>query len=149
MMARVRMSGAPAKVRTGGLKRALILLRTVKGWAAPNAIGKGFNDLVCRRMTGVRKSKTVWSRTIGDATRLSASIPAVIALRMAKLAKGGVAAKRESRRMVSEKIKAAFDANADAAKNVLSGRTYRVPGRILALYRKRVRNNLRRLSKKG
>jgi hypothetical protein len=99
-------------------------------------------------MTAVRKKKTVWSSMIGDAVRLSASIPMVIGLRMARLAQGGAAAKRESKRMISEKLKAALDANADAAKNVLSGKSHRVPGRILALYQKRVGNNLRRLSKK-
>ena len=97
----------------------------------------------------MRKRKTVWSRMMGDAARLSAGIPVVIGLRMAKLAKGGAAAKRESKRMISEKIKAAFDANAVAGKSVLSGKSHRVAMRILALYQKRVGNNLRRLSNKG
>jgi hypothetical protein len=67
---------------------------------------------------------------------------------MAKLAKGGAAAGRESKRMVDEKTKAAFDANADAVRSVLSGKALQIPGRTLALYQKRVTNNLRRLLKK-
>jgi len=49
--------------------------------------------------------------------------------------------------MISEKMKAAFEANADAAQSILSGKANRVPGRTLALYQKKVGRNLRRLLK--
>jgi len=95
----------------------------------------------------MKRRKALWSKMVFDAALLSASVPAVIGLRMAKIAQGGAAAKRESKRMVDEKIKAAFEANADAAQSILSGKATRVPGRTLALYQKKVGRNLRRLLK--
>jgi hypothetical protein len=96
----------------------------------------------------MKRGKALWSKMVFDAARLSANIPAVIGLRMAKLAQGGVSAKRESKRMLDEKLKTALEANADAVQNIVLGKAGRVPGRVLALYQKRVANNLRRLSKK-
>jgi hypothetical protein len=87
----------------------------------------------------MKKRKAAGSKTARDSLRLG---PAVIALRMAKLAKGDAAAKRESKRMVDY---SAFDANAEAARGILSGRAHQVPGGTIAFYRKRVGNNLRRL----
>jgi hypothetical protein len=96
----------------------------------------------------MKRNKVFWSKMIFDAARLSATVPVVIGLRMAKLARGGVSAKRESKRMLDEKIKAALEANADAVQNIALGKAGRVPGRTLALYQKKVGNNLRRLLKK-
>lgn len=84
-----------------------------------------------------------------NAIKLGASAPAVVALRMAKIFKGGDAAKRESKRMVSEKMKAAFDASVDAARSTVSGKAGQVPARTMALYQKRVGENLKRLLKLG
>ena len=95
----------------------------------------------------MRRKKNSWSKLISDSFRLGASASTVMALRMAKLAKGGVAAKRESQRMVDEKIKAALDANLDAARCLASGKGPHVPTRTVALYQKRVARNLRRLLK--
>src|SRR5262245_32789950 len=96
----------------------------------------------------MKRRKTFWSKMVLDSARLGASIPAVIGLRLAKLAQGGVSAKRESKRMLGEKIKTALDANTDAVRNIVLGKAGRVPGRTLALYQKKVGNNLRRLLKK-
>ncbi len=96
----------------------------------------------------MKRRKAFWSKMVFDAARLSATIPAVVGLRVAKLAQGGASAKRESKRMLDEKLKAAWEANADAAQSILSGKAGRVPGRTLALYQKRVASNLRRLLKK-
>jgi hypothetical protein len=96
----------------------------------------------------MKRSKAFWSKMVFDSARLNASILAVIGLRMAKLAEGGVSAKRESKRMLDEKIKTALEANADAVQNIVLGKAGRVPGRTLALYQKKVGNNLRRLLKK-
>ena len=95
----------------------------------------------------MRRRKTSWPKIASDTLKLSASASTVIALRLAKLAKGGAAARRESQRMVDEKLKAAFDANADAARSIATGKALHVPGRTLTLYQKRVANNLRRLLK--
>jgi hypothetical protein len=80
-----------------------------------------------------------------NAVKLTAFAPIVIALRVAKIKAGGAAGKSESRRMVGEKMKAASDATFDAAKTVLTGHPGKVPGRMLALYQKRVAANLKRL----
>jgi hypothetical protein len=96
----------------------------------------------------MRRRRTSWPKIADDTIKLGASAPAVIALRLAKLAKGGPAAKRESKRMVDEKMKAAFDATADAGRSIFFGKAFQVPARTIALYQKRVGNNLRRLLKK-
>lgn len=61
-------------------------------------------------------------------------------LRTLKLSKGGRAADRESKRMVTEKAAAAQK----AAIKVLSGST---PVAVVRGYRRKVRSNVRRLSK--
>jgi hypothetical protein len=98
-------------------------------------------------MTAMKKRKAAWRKITGDIFSLSVNAPRVMALRMAKIARGGAAAKRESARMVDEKLKAASDATLGAARSVLTGNSDRVQGRTVALYRKRVANNLRRLLK--
>lgn len=97
----------------------------------------------------MRRRKTSWPKIAGVTFKLGASASTVVALRMAKLAKGGSAAKRESKRMVQEKMKAALDANVDAARSIAAGKAHHVPVRMLALYQKRVGANLRRLLRKG
>jgi hypothetical protein len=95
------------------------------------------------------KAKASWAGMAVNAIKLGVSAPAVMALRMAKVSKGGAAARRESRRMVSEKMKAAFDTSIDAAWSIGSGKARQVPARTIAFYQKRVGENLRRLSKLG
>ena len=94
-------------------------------------------------------TKASWARMAVNAVKLGVSVPAVIALRIAKVSKGGAPARRESRRMVGEKMKAAFDASVDAAGSIASGKARQVPARTIALYQKRVGENLRRLWKRG
>jgi hypothetical protein len=98
-------------------------------------------------MTVMKKRKAAWRKITGDIFSLSVDAPLVMVLRMAKIARGGAAAKRESTRMVDEKLKAASDATLGAARSMLTGNSDRVQARTLALYRKRVANNLRRLLK--
>ena len=95
----------------------------------------------------MRRKKPVWSKLAADAVKLGMTANAVIAFRLARLALGGPRAKSESKRMVSEKIKAATAANLSAARSVLTGQAHLAPGRTIALYQKRVSKNLRRLSK--
>ena len=97
----------------------------------------------------MRSRKTSWPTIVANSIKLGATAPVVIVLRMAKLAKGGAAARRESKRMVDEKIKAAVDANVEAARSIASGKALQVPARTIALYQKRVRANLRRLWRQG
>jgi hypothetical protein len=71
---------------------------------------------------------------------LAAESQQVIWLRTMKLAAGGPKAKREARRMVSEKVVAA---SAEAGR-LMMGAT---PDSVVKRYRRKVKANLRRLSK--
>jgi hypothetical protein len=71
----------------------------------------------------------------------------VIALRMMRLASGDVGGQEELNRMVTEKIAALAEAQMAAASAILNGqRDHVVARRALTVYRKRVRDNKRRLS---
>jgi len=96
----------------------------------------------------MHKQRITWPKLVGGAFELGLTASTVIGLRLAKLARGGTEARRESALMVEEKVKAAFDASAEAARSIASGKAERVPERILDLYRKRVAANVRRLAKK-
>ena len=89
-----------------------------------------------------------WTRLLTDLVKLGVSANHVIALRMVKLAHGGAAARAESKLMVDEKVKAAVDANIEAARGIMTGQAHLAPTRALGIYQKRVRKNLSRLSKK-
>lgn len=73
----------------------------------------------------------------------------VIGLRMVKMALGGDDARSETQRMIAEKSKALWDANNLITRSLLSGHGHLAPARTLALYRRRVRANQRRLSGRG
>jgi hypothetical protein len=73
----------------------------------------------------------------------------VIGLRAATLAAGGAAAKREARRMVDEKVKAALALQALALTGSLGRTPHGTSARTIAHYRKAVRANRRRLLKKA
>ncbi|NEU13740.1 hypothetical protein G3T14_16600 [Methylobacterium sp. BTF04] len=81
-----------------------------------------------------------WWKLGMDATLLALESQQVIGLRMAKLSLGGAAAQAEAQRMVSEKIAAANEA---AVLMATGGSTQT----IVAGYRRKVRANVRRLSK--
>lgn len=90
-----------------------------------------------------------WLSLSMDAVRLSFEAQTVIGLRMAKAAWGGPAAQEELNLMISEKTKAATDAQWLLAKSVLTGEAHLAPARAMALYRRRVQANQRRLAKGG
>ena len=90
-----------------------------------------------------------WLSLTLDAMRLSMEAQSVIGLRMAKAAWGGAAAQDEAERMVSEKAKAAIDAQMVLASSVMTGQGHLGPARAMALYRRRVLANQRRLLKGG
>jgi len=80
--------------------------------------------------------------------RLGLEAQAVMALRLTRLAAGGVLAEREAARMMSEKSLAAFQAGLTAATMAATGRGTPAIGRaVVRGYRKRVRTNRRRLSR--
>lgn len=70
---------------------------------------------------------------------------AVVGLRMLKAAQGGPTWPAEARLMVREKAKAAMDAHTLLVTSVLTGTGSSAAPRALALYRRRVKANRRRL----
>jgi hypothetical protein len=72
---------------------------------------------------------------------------AVIGLRLTGFALG-TAAPGESMRMQSEKVLAFLEAQRDAAREIMAGHPERSPGAALAVYRRRIRANRRRLTRR-
>jgi xanthine dehydrogenase iron-sulfur cluster and FAD-binding subunit A len=93
------------------------------------------------------RKRSDWPGLLADSMTLGLNANLVIALRLAKIAWGGPAAKAESLRMVEEKIQAAQEANISAAQAVLTGKAHLAPKRAMSVYQRRVRKNLERLSK--
>ncbi len=79
--------------------------------------------------------------------QLGVEAQTVIALRMAKLALGGAPAKKEARRMVSEKIAAFAEAQRGVVQDIATGKAGQAAGNVVARYRRKVRANRRRLSR--
>jgi hypothetical protein len=81
--------------------------------------------------------------------RLGIEAQGVIALRMMKFAAGGAGVESEFSRMFAEKALAVVDAQIEASLSALTGQPHLVPARTVALYRRRVRANHRRLIREG
>lgn len=86
-----------------------------------------------------------WFQLSWDMMQLTVEANSVIALRTMKMAAGGAGANDEISLMVSEKVQAAMDVQMELATAALAGRTDG-PAKAVALYRKRVRANQKRLS---
>jgi hypothetical protein len=97
----------------------------------------------------VTARRNPWFSLAMDAMRLGMEAQSVIGLRMAKAAWGGIAAQDEAERMVAEKAKAAVDAQMVFATSLLTGQGHLGPARAMALYRRRVQANQRRLLRGG
>jgi hypothetical protein len=82
-----------------------------------------------------------WTKLARSASLLGLESHQVIALRLAKLAKGGQAAQKEAHRMVAEKI---ATAQAAALKLAMGG----TAGSVVSNYRKKVRANRTRLRRR-
>lgn len=82
-----------------------------------------------------------------DTLAMSVAANAVIAMRLTQMAFGVVDPKRESALMVAEKIDAATEATFAAARSIATGEAHHAAGRAVAVYRKRVDQNLRRLTR--
>lgn len=82
-----------------------------------------------------------------DAFALSLTAHAVIAVRLTKIALGVVDPKQESSLMVAEKIDAATEATMAAARSFAAGEPHHAAGRAVAVYRRRVERNLKRLTR--
>jgi hypothetical protein len=88
-----------------------------------------------------------WLRLSLKAFQIGFEAQSVIALRMLRLAAGGAHAQAEAGRMVPEKVLAAGEAQAAAAAAVLRGhKKPAVAGKVLNVYKKRVRAKAAALS---
>jgi hypothetical protein len=88
-----------------------------------------------------------WFGLVFDSFALGAEAQGVIALRMMKLAGGGVAAAAESQLMIAEKLTAAAAVQTQVMTSLLTGSGHLAPQRTMAHYRRKVRANRRRLSR--
>ena len=90
-----------------------------------------------------------WLLLACDAARLGFEAQSVIALRLARLAAGGASAWPEAQRMVSEKAAALVEAHVATIGGAVRGhRSAQVAKKVLRIYKKRVRANKRRLSRR-
>ena len=88
-----------------------------------------------------------WLTLSRDTIMLGLEAQSVIGLRLIKAAMGGEAAQHEVALMVTEKAQAIVDAQFVLAESALAGEPHLGPGRAVALYRKRVQANQRRLGR--
>jgi hypothetical protein len=88
-----------------------------------------------------------WLALSRDASRLAADAGVVVGLRLRRLAGGGPTAQREAQRMVTEKATALVEAQLEVVRSVLAGQPAHAPQRALAVYRKGVSANRRRLAR--
>ena len=86
-----------------------------------------------------------WFDLSRDTLMLGLESQSVIGLRFLKAVPGGEAAQQEATLMVAEKAQAVIDAQMVFAKSIMTGQPHLGPGRAVALYRRRVQANQRRL----
>jgi hypothetical protein len=72
----------------------------------------------------------------------------VVALRLMRLAGGGTSGLTEARLMVTDKMAAMSEAHFAAAAGVLTGDSHKAAKHVLRVFKKRVRANRRRLSRR-
>jgi hypothetical protein len=88
-----------------------------------------------------------WLSLSQDTMMLGLEAQSVIGLRLLKAVMGGEPAQREVALMFTEKAQAIIDAQLVLAESALAGEAHLGPGRAVALYRKRVQANQRRLGR--
>jgi hypothetical protein len=82
-----------------------------------------------------------------DTLAMSVAANAVIAMRLTKMSLGVVDPTQEGVLMISEKIDAATEATFAAARSIALGEPEHAAGRAVAIYRRQVDLNLRRLTR--
>lgn len=93
------------------------------------------------------RGRNPWLKLSMDAAALSWESSNVMALRMMTFAAGGAAANAEAQRMVSEKVTAAMECQTQLALGAMTGQAHAGPAKAMAMYRRKVRANRRRLAK--
>ena len=86
-----------------------------------------------------------WAEMAFQSTMLAIEAQQVIALRLSKIAMGGPDVRRETNLMMSEKIAAMVEGGQMMMTAAVSGDS-RGSGRVVRLYRRKVRANRKRLS---
>jgi hypothetical protein len=90
-----------------------------------------------------------WFALSLKAVEMGMEAQSVIALRILRMATGGGRAEAEANRMVTEKVTAAAEAQAVASVAAISGKPQHVvANKALKVFKKRVRANRRRLSRR-
>jgi hypothetical protein len=90
-----------------------------------------------------------WCALSLQAAKLGWEAQGVIALRMMRLATPSAGSRTEARRMVTEKVTALAEAQAATVAAVIKGgKSHRVAKKVLGVYKKRVRANRRRLTRR-
>ena len=89
-----------------------------------------------------------WYQIGLNAWDLGVEASAVVALRALKLMEGGIAAEAESRRMIEEKFRAAVELQTKLVAGALQTTPHAAVDRTLKHYRRKVRANRRRLSRR-
>ena len=89
-----------------------------------------------------------WFTLASEAAQLGFDAQRVIALRFMRLATGGASGQAEAQRMMSEKSVALLEAQFAAAGALAGGNSTVAARKVLAVYRKRVRTNKRRLGRR-
>ena len=105
--------------------------------------------LQCSKM-GNRMTRARWpiADLFAAISDLAVESGTVVGLRMLAAVEGGPTWPAEARLMVQEKTKAAIDAQTLVMTSFLTGQASSAPTRALALYRRRVKANRRRLTGK-
>lgn len=86
-----------------------------------------------------------WVSLSRETILLGLEAQTVIGLRLLKAVMGGEGAHREAALMITEKAQAMVDAQILLAECALAGQPHLGPSRTVALYRRRVQDNRRRL----
>jgi hypothetical protein len=87
-----------------------------------------------------------WFRLSFDMMRLGLESQSVINTRLLRMAAGGAPALAEAQRLVPEKMSALIEAQQAMAMATVSGTPHHGPRKAVAMYRRRVRANNRRLA---
>jgi hypothetical protein len=90
-----------------------------------------------------------WCALSLQTVRLGWEAQNVIALRLMRMAAQGPRSQSEARRMVTEKVAALTEAQAAAVATAINGgKSHRIAKKVLGVYKKRVRANRRRLTRR-
>jgi hypothetical protein len=90
-----------------------------------------------------------WLALTLQTARLGLDAQQVIALRLMRLSRGGAAGLAEAQLMINDKMAALGEAHLAAASGALSGDGQKLARKVLRVFRKRVRANKKRLSRRG